>query len=340
MKLEVNVIDAGHGDCILLKFGHTNILIDCGPKNFKIRNRVLTTIKSLLGTEGKIDIAIVTHNDDDHIGGFEFLIDDKVKVDKIIFNSLEDIPNIIKNRQLQISYTQDNELRKKLLTEREIEIASLTRESASIVHNDIKITAITPTLEILEKMHRDYISEEKRKENRKQKQISSSRTDEITIEEALAKIRSNQDIFEKDRSITNKSSIGIIIEYLGFKGLFLGDAHAEDAIEGLKGMGIENCKFDAVKISHHGSEKNTNAELLELIGKTEYILCADKMTKNNHPNNITLTRILNYDDKPSIHFSSNNRSLSDTMSKCRSLGFQIKDTYPSANVNKIYYEHK
>lgn len=338
MSLELNIIDAGHGDCILLNFGHTRILIDCGPKTFKIRRKVLSTIKEVLGNDARIDIAIVTHNDDDHIGGFEYLIDDSVKIDKIIFNSLKDIPDIIKSRQSQISYSQDNNLRKKLLEDLRIQSTFLTRESAPLIHNNIKITAITPTLDILEKMHKNYISKEIRSEEQKeQKQISSTISDEIAIDKAIEKIQLNQDFFKNDPSITNKSSIGMVLEYQNFSGLFLGDAHATDVIEGLKIAGFENHKFDVVKLSHHGSERNTNTELLKIIGHTEYILCANK-TKHNLPNNLTLARIINYDNNPTIHLSAESTLSDNTTQICKKLGFNIKTTRPKFNLNKLSYE--
>ena len=83
----VYVLDAGHGDCILLDFEHTLILIDSGPKTFLIRRNVIEKLKDLLN-ERTIDIAIVTHNDDDHIGGYEYVISSGIKIEKFIFNSL------------------------------------------------------------------------------------------------------------------------------------------------------------------------------------------------------------------------------------------------------------
>jgi beta-lactamase superfamily II metal-dependent hydrolase len=339
--LNIHVIDANHGDCLLLDFDHSKILIDCGPKSFKARRDVLANIKKILGENSVIDIAIVIHNDDDHIGGFEFLLDTSIKIKTIIFNSLQDIPDIIKSSQKQISYNQDNILRQKLLEEQGIQIQCLTRNSTPLIFKDIKLTAITPTAEILERMLKDADAKKEREEKKKrQKQISSSKIEEIKSAEALQKIQSGQDTFIKDTSITNKSSIGLVIEYGNFSGLFLGDAHAEDVIEGLNIAGFVKHQFDVVKISHHGSEHNTSIDLLELIGKTEYILCADNETKNKHPNNITLARILSFDNNPTIHLSSNSSHLSVKIEECKSLGFDINENYPSNGVNTLSYEYK
>ncbi len=338
--LKIHVIDAAHGDCILLDFDHSKILIDCGPKSFIARRDVLTNIENILGEDGTIDIVIVTHNDDDHIGGFEFLLDTHIKIDTIIFNSLQDIPDIIASVQKQISYNQDNALKQRLLAERGIKTLSLIRDSSPLTINDIMLIAITPTAEALECMLNDANVQKEREEKKKrQKQISSSKTEEIKPEEVLQKIQSGQDVFVKDPSITNKSSIGLVIQCGSFSGLFLGDAHAEDVIEGLNILGFSNHQFDVVKISHHGSERNTNIELLSLLGKTDYILCANN-ERHHHPNNITLARILSLDNTPTIHLSSDNPSLVEKINDFKSLGYSINESYPTNGVNTLSYEYK
>jgi beta-lactamase superfamily II metal-dependent hydrolase len=338
--LKIHVIDATHGDCLLLDFDHSKILIDCGPKSFKARRDVLANIEKILGKNSVIDIAIVTHNDDDHIGGFEFLLDTSIKINTIVFNSLQDIPDIIKNSQKQISYNQDNALKQRLLAERGIETLCLTRDSGPLIINDITLTALTPTAEALECMLNDAnVQKEREEKKRRQKQISSSKTEEIKPEEALQKIQSGQDVFVKDPSITNKSSIGLVIQCGSFSGLFLGDAHAEDVIEGLNILGFNNHQFNVVKISHHGSERNTNIESLSFWGKTDYILCANN-EKHYHPNNMTLARILSLDNTPTIHLSSDNPSLLKKINDFKKLGFSINETYPTNGVNTLCYEYK
>ncbi|MCU4423347.1 ComEC/Rec2 family competence protein [Acinetobacter sp. WU_MDCI_Abxb74] len=338
--LKIHVIDATHGDCLLLDFDHSKILIDCGPKSFKARRDVLANIEKILGENSVIDIAIVTHNDDDHIGGFEFLLDTSIKINTIVFNSLQDIPDIIKNSQKQISYNQDNALKQRLLAERGIKTLCLTRDSGPLIINDITLTAITPTAEALECMLNDAnVQKEREEKKRRQKQISSSKTEEIKPEEALQKIQSGQDVFVKDTSITNKSSIGLVIQCGFFSGLFLGDAHAEDVIEGLNILGFNNHQFDVVKISHHGSERSTNIESLSLWGKTDYILCANN-EKHYHPNNMTLARILSLDNTPTIHLSSDNPSLLEKINDFKKLGFSINESYPTNGVNTLCYEYK
>lgn len=331
--IEIDIIDADHGDCLLLRLDTINILIDCGPNSFQTRKKVLKSLTQLLGEEPKIDFAIVTHNDDDHIGGFKFLLDKEIEIKTIIFNSLQDIPDIVNDSRKQISYNQDNALRKKLLEEKDITVQSLSRGDYIELENGIKLTAITPTINALEKMLVNSINKEKKNN----KQIANDITQEITFEEALRKVKSNEDNFVKDPSPTNKSSIGLVIEYKDFKGLFLGDAQAEDVIDGLMEGGFNSQKFDVVKLSHHGSERNTSVELIKLIGRTEYILCANNQKSHKHPNNLTLARIFSENPNPTIHFSSDNVELLSKIQSCKGEGLNIIATYPTNGVNTIYY---
>lgn len=110
-------------------------------------------------------------------------------------------------------------------------------------------------------------------------------------------------------------------------------------IEGLNILGFNNHQFDVVKISHHGSERNTNIESLSLLGKTDYILCANN-EKHYHPNNMTLARILSLDNTPTIHLSSNNPSLLEKINDFKKLGFSINESYPNNGVNTLCYEYK
>jgi len=106
LMVNVNILDAGHGDCILLDFTHTLVLIDSGPKTFLIRRNVIEKLKDLLN-DRTIDIAIVTHNDDDHIGGYEYVLSSGIKIEKFIFNSLSICGELFNDHEQQISYNQD-----------------------------------------------------------------------------------------------------------------------------------------------------------------------------------------------------------------------------------------
>lgn len=327
--IAVYVLDAGHGDCILLDFEHTLILIDSGPKTFLIRRNVIDKLKDLLN-DRTIDIAIVTHNDDDHIGGYEYVLSSGIKIEKFIFNSLSICGELFNDHEQQISYNQDISL-DTLIKDKTVSLEALVFGNEPVIINDIKLIPLTPTIDALHHMHDDYIK-------KNQPQISSDEKVEPTLLECIEEVANGTDKFLPDRSITNRTSLSLIIEYNGFRGLFLGDAWATDVIESFRLNKIEP-GFCVTKLSHHGSERNSNSELINVIGKTEYIICADK-SKHNHPNNKTIARILVQYPEAIFHFSSNNEDVRSIFTENNMLECQAECTYSSNGVNVRYYECK
>lgn len=325
----VNILDAGHGDCILLDFTHTLILIDSGPKTFLIRRNVKEKLKDLLN-DRTIDIAIVTHNDDDHIGGYEYVLSSGIKIEKFIFNSLSICGELFNDHEQQISYNQDISL-DTLIKDKTVSLEALVFGNEPVIINDIKLIPLTPTIDALHHMHNDYIK-------KNQPQISSDEKVEPTLLECIEEVANGTDKFLPDRSITNRTSLSLIIEYNGFRGLFLGDAWATDVIESFRLNKIEP-GFCVTKLSHHGSERNSNSELINIIGKTEYIICADK-SKHNHPNNKTIARILVQYPEAIFHFSSDNEDVRSIFNENNVLECQAECTCSSNGVNVRYYECK
>jgi len=105
-----------------------------------------------------------------------------------------------------------------------------------------------------------------------------------------------------DNSVTNGSSISIIVEIGAGRLLFLGDSWADDNYAALKPMGPTI--FDAIKIAHHGSVRNTSPDLLTLVDSPHYFISTNG-NGHEHPNFAVLKAIV---DRPStfcrtIHFN-------------------------------------
>lgn len=329
--MNIDILDAGHGDCLLVTCGETLILVDSGPKSFKVRKTLIERLKNIL--QGKeIDLAIVTHNDDDHIGAFKYFIDNGITIKSFIFNSLDLVSKIfrVNEKSKKISFRQDIQLHN-LLKDLDIKVSTFKHEDALVDINGITLTPLTPDEMILSKLH------SKAEKERKNKKISSFNRIEPSISSCLKNIKEGNDIFVEDSSITNKSSISFVLEFVDTRALFLGDSHPTDVIHALKCKKLVDKPFDVVKISHHASEKNTNSELLELIGKSEYIICADK-SHNGHPNNKTISRIIDFDQSAKFHVSGDNEKIRKVFLECVELGFPISVTYPSDGVNRVIYE--
>ncbi|KIL24203.1 hypothetical protein B4134_3017 [Bacillus safensis] len=97
-----------------------------------------------------------------------------------------------------------------------------------------------------------------------------------------------------DGSSVNGSSISFIIEYKEKKLLFLADSHPRKIHKEIQELVYKfnyDPLFDFVKVSHHGSHRNTSVELLSLIDSPIYLFSTNGK-KNNHPNSETIARII------------------------------------------------
>jgi len=105
-----------------------------------------------------------------------------------------------------------------------------------------------------------------------------------------------------DNSVTNGSSISLIVEVESRRLLFLGDSWANDIVAALAVDGPSI--FDAVKISHHGSARNTSLELLTLVDSPHFFISTNG-NGHDHPDFAVIKAIV---DRPAkfcrtIHFN-------------------------------------
>ena len=105
-----------------------------------------------------------------------------------------------------------------------------------------------------------------------------------------------QEAYTVDPSPTNASSIAFILNACGTKALFLGDTRAEDMVTALRQVAANgsSLQFDAIKVSHHGSLRSTNVELLSLIDAPVYFISSDG-SHHDHPDFEVLAEIV---DRP------------------------------------------
>lgn len=131
--------------------------------------------------------------------------------------------------------------------------------------------------------------------DRKAKKISEPQN----LFEKLLRKSFDKDIedFEEDLKEANGSSIAFILEYEKYKLLFLGDSHPSLIEERLKALYKPSdfpIHFDTIKMSHHGSRKNTSPTLLQLIDSENYLISTNG-DKHSHPDVETLALIIKRD---------------------------------------------
>lgn len=185
---------------------------------------------------------------------------------------------------------------------------------------EIKIHILSPNTDKLKKLSRLWVKELARKKYNftlSDNEIFDDAFEFFMLEQSDTKIEANKEVSSQNRdrlldfknltnesmqhdlSITNGSSISLIVEYKNRQLLFLGDAHPEIITNNIHEKIKEGLSpfFELIKISHHGSKKNTSKELLELIDAPVYLISTDGK-RHNHPDLTTLARIVGRENGP------------------------------------------
>ncbi|MGH0830069.1 MBL fold metallo-hydrolase [Bacillus pretiosus] len=187
--------------------------------------------------------------------------------------------------------------------------AIITKNNQYITIDNFKINVLSPNEDKLNKLGEDWVKELRKKKwnftiNENElfddayefMQLMSEDESTTTVSEISKKNQEKviklEEYIEKeypiDGSVNNGSSIAILIEINKRKLLFLADAHPDIILDKLRGIGEDN--FDLVKVSHHGSLKNTTNELAGILCSTRYLFSANGVKK--HPNPQTIIKLL------------------------------------------------
>ncbi|QCJ45428.1 MBL fold metallo-hydrolase (plasmid) [Bacillus sp. S3] len=101
-------------------------------------------------------------------------------------------------------------------------------------------------------------------------------------------------IFQEDQDEINASSITCVIEFMNKRILLLGDSISSHVEAQLKKIYKETelpIIFDAIKVSHHGSARNTRNELLNIIDSEHYFISTNGSI-HGHPDIETIAKII------------------------------------------------
>lgn len=320
--VKVNVLKAGCGDSIHIQYTHEgvnkNILIDTGTSAMFSSGddgRLRKLIKDLQSKGEDIDLLIISHWDDDHIGGVLKWFEKDLECAKLMikhiwfnsgtlinkyFNSIaasEDKTKIYCNGRNSHTSMKQGVSFEKIILENEISHNLMTTDSSSCEINVLdgaKFTVLSPTSIQLSKLLQEW------KKHINKKTSAKSSDYNKTFEELL----SNQ--FVEDTAIHNGSSIAFVLEIEDKKMLFLGDSHPSVIVSRLQELGysISNkLKTDLMKISHHGSKANTSDELLSLIECHKFIISTHENTIHRLPNKETIARIVKHNKNCKIYFN-------------------------------------
>lgn len=308
MKYEFELLKAGDADIIIICH-HTAqedfiILIDAG--NYNNGKRIKKHLKEKYNTS-YIDLAICTHPDDDHKGGFFYLLnDDDIEIEEFWLTDPADFLT-----EADIKYYRNEENARKAV--RQIwENASDTSENlidliddncsfwksviAGDKHETLPIKIVAPNAnyygEVVKQMVEDY-GVEAYEESDTEKYDSAA-----VVEEKDAK--SIIDTTHDDPSPYNKSSLVVLYEpNASNRCLVAGDASRASLVQMLKDYTELKNGVYKFKVPHHGSRHNLTTEIIDNLKPTTSYISAAGTRK--HPNNSVVYWLSKYGSVYSTH---------------------------------------
>ena len=328
--MEIDFLKVYNGDAIHIGYKHNgknvNIVIDSGPRKAYEREEkeprpprktiiMDGEFKNLINRIETIDLLILTHVDNDHLGGIKAWMEskefDSSKIKKIWFNSGQLINEYfsmnLENKNYQELELKEFDAVKTSISDGvyfEDKIAEYGMWDRKIIkagdtYDDKELGAkfliLSPSERNLKRLLRKWKKEEP--SSIKTSTIGTNEEYKKTLTELLKKDKNSY-----DPSKHNGSSIAFILEADNKKLLFLGDCLHRTIVKSLNKLKIKSLEVDLVKISHHGSKKNTSNKLLKLIKCNKYIISTDG-NRHNHPNKVTFARIIKHNPNCKIYLN-------------------------------------
>jgi beta-lactamase superfamily II metal-dependent hydrolase len=98
---------------------------------------------------------------------------------------------------------------------------------------------------------------------------------------------------EPDKGKPNGTSITFMLEYNERRALFLADAHPDDAAESIARLRVDGRRlpFDLVKVSHHGSARNSTSQLIDALESPRWLISSNG-SHHRHPDPEAISRII------------------------------------------------
>jgi len=324
--MKIKFLKAFNGDCIWISFldntaSPKNILVDGGTGDtYKSKSNtkgdLFEAIEEIRKTDQFIDLLILTHFDDDHIGGILRWLNKNEKdfnlIKKVWFNSGKKIAKKFEsdeNKDLDIEIVDEVDdfhtspkqgiKFEKYLENNNLWDGEIVEQGSTCDLFGLKFKFLSPNTEKLYNLLKLYEKQKDYFTNGDEYDFQTSLKDFID-EESQPDFK-----FKEDNTVANGSSIAFIMEYEGKNFLFLADAHPSVVIEGLNGFDYNKnnpLNVELMKVSHHGSMYNTNKELLGIV-KTDNYIISSNATKHGLPNKRTIARIIRNNPNAIIRFN-------------------------------------
>lgn len=311
---KIHFLPVNYGDCFVIECHQGDhkgvVVVDGGPKNKSCGEKLGNKLKEI----GKPDLLVLTHYDDDHIGGLtEYILccdsEETIPAKEVWANcaGYMSVPVLTMTRSAGQGATlswylnkfaslggiawRDNlvEGEKKEFDFASIEVVSPTAEYRKLAVGKQETAAPNVKPIVIAK------------------RSAARPVDEInTPLEVLAKQTLSAPGKSSDSEIANAASIAFILRCDGLSILMLGDCYPQNVEAYLRSKNYSEdnpLEVDFVKVAHHGSLHNTSNSLLDIIKCNHYIISTNG-EKFGHPDRACIAHILCHpkrDPKEKVH---------------------------------------
>ncbi len=328
MTVRVHGLAAGYGDCLVVEYGRPvrRLLIDAGPKFFWPQVR-----EALMPLAGNgFDVFVVTHIDEDHIGGAIPLLDDPAlrhTVRQVWFNGFVHC----RDGGSVLGPIQGEQLTERIVTGGVPWNTALGRGrspgigKAAVVPSTgdlpvvdlpggaraVLLSPTGPALKRLADVWEEVVADAGLVAGEGSAGTSRPLGPKNVERPDPPRPLTEPELFEmaadrkRDKSAANASSIAFVLEVEGKRVLLAGDAHGDVLAAGLARYGAQvgesRPRIDLAKLPHHGSGGNVSADLLAAMDCRRYLVSSNGQNYG-HPDDAALARLLLAPGRPvTIH---------------------------------------
>jgi beta-lactamase superfamily II metal-dependent hydrolase len=303
--MEIKFYQAECGDAARIRFlgddqKYHNIIIDSGYER-TFRHILAEEIRKIEMLGEAIDLWVISHVHDDHIGGvvkyIKSISDGETK--DIVLSWFYNVPRDQKSPAVtRISPTSEaksisqGDTVLNFLLKKRVPIQDVTNNTNIKELYGLRIIILSPDTTTLSKLRLKYSKTE----------IEKNEMDSISFAKAAPQYDYHIPVdkfdlkdWNEDESIENRSSISLITEYKNQRVLWLADAHPSIIVEKLNELGYSQSNpivCDWVKVSHHGSKGNNSGALYEIISCENYLISSNGENIHCLPTKECIVRIL------------------------------------------------
>lgn len=310
MTLHIELLPAGYGDAILVSYGRGrkpshHILIDAGQATTV--EPLLERLARLRDDGGRIDLFVVTHIDNDHIGGALKLLADAdcaAMIASVWFNGYVHLEQAtgagllgpiqgekLTQQIVDLGLRWNTDWPRPVAPPRVGGPVVVTQPTLQELPCGATALVLSPTQEKLARLRVDW-----------EKVVTAAglRPEHDAVEEAAVVApgllgATLEDLADArtpiDTAAANGSSIAFVFEFEGKRVLFGADAHPDVLLASFAALDERPYRLDACKLPHHGSKSNVTSALVQALDCPLWLVSSNGV-RFRHPDDSALARVI------------------------------------------------